>query len=67
MGDAANPDTDLLLVADALVLLGAAVENATGRGVALEPGLANLELAATLDGTDAVAASSVLRHDELHF
>jgi len=52
-----------LLVVDALVLVRAAVEDAAGGGVALEPGVAALELAARLDGSDAVSASGVLGHN----
>lgn len=44
------------------MLLGAAVEDAAGGGVALEPGLADLEFAAALDCSDAVSASCVFRH-----
>lgn len=52
----------LLLVANALVLFRAAVEDAPGVGIALEPGLTDLELATTLDRTGSVAAPSVFGH-----
>jgi hypothetical protein len=55
----------LFLVAHALVLLRTAVEDASSVGVALEPGLTDLELAATLDRTCSAAAPSVLRHGRL--
>lgn len=51
-----------LLVANALVLVVAPVEDPTGGGVPLEPRTAALELAASLDRTDAVPISSVLCH-----
>ncbi len=63
-GSRRRPRKGSLLVADALVLLRAAVEDPAVRGVALEPGGAHLELAAPLHGPDAVAAPGVLRHDE---
>ena len=44
------------------MLLWAAVEDAAGGGVALEPGLADLEFAAALDCPYAVSTSGVFRH-----
>lgn len=55
-----------LLVADALVLGLAAVQDPTSRGVALEPGLADLELTASLDRSDSMSAPGVLGHFQLH-
>lgn len=56
---------DSLLVADALVGLVADVHDATGVGIALDVRAVRvLELAATLDGTDAVTLSCVLGHDD---
>lgn len=49
-----------LFVADALVLLRAAVENSARFGVAFEPRVTTLELAAALHSTYAVTTSCVL-------
>lgn len=54
--------TSLLLVSDTLVLIRAAVEDASSARVALKPGLSDLELAAAFDCTHAMATPGVLRH-----
>ena len=50
------------LVADAFVLVGAAVHDLTVAGVALEPGLSRFELASPLDGAVAMALAGVFCH-----
>ena len=58
-----SPPTERsFLVTDAFVLVGAAVENAAGAGVSLEPCGAAYELATALHGTDAMSSSGVLGH-----
>lgn len=57
-----NPYPESLFVPDALVLVLAAVHDATGRSVALKPGLPTLEFAACSYSSDAVTASCVLSH-----
>lgn len=52
----------LLLVTDALVLIGAAVENAACLRVALEPRTATFELASRLDRSHAMPLAGVLGH-----
>lgn len=51
-----------LFVPDALVLVLAAIHDATGRSVALEPGVPTFEFAACSYCSDAVTASCVLSH-----
>ena len=63
-GDLRHPapgEPGLLLVADALVLLGASGEDAAGVAVALEPRRAALELTARLYRTDTASLTGVLR------